>query len=233
MNERTRVLILGAAGRDFHNFNVYFRDNHEYQVVAFTAAQIPDIANRRYPPELAGMRYPDGIPMIEEPNLEKSITELDADVAVFSYSDVSHQAVMHLACRTVAAGVDFWLLGTEPTQLKSILPVVSVCAVRTGCGKSPVSRLVAAQLRRLGWKPVVIRHPMPYAIWPHKSSSALPNSTTLTKTNAPSRSVRNTSRISALLRWCTPASTTRRYSAVPSRRPTSSSGMAATTTRPF
>ena len=157
-----RVIILGAAGRDFHNFNVYFRDNHEYQVVAFTAAQIPDIANRRYPPELAGMRYPDGIPMIEEPNLEKSITELDADVAVFSYSDVSHQAVMHLACRTVAAGVDFWLLGTEPTQLKSILPVVSVCAVRTGCGKSPVSRLVAAQLRRLGWKPVVIRHPMPY-----------------------------------------------------------------------
>ncbi len=157
-----KILILGAAGRDFHNFNVVFRNTADFQVVAFTATQIPDIANRRYPPELAGPRYPDGIPIFEEKDLEKLIGECDIDAVVFSYSDVSHQAVMHLASRAVAAGADFWLLGTEHTQLKSSLPVISVCAVRTGCGKSPLSRLVASELRHLGWKPVVIRHPMPY-----------------------------------------------------------------------
>ena len=157
-----RVLILGAAGRDFHNFNVLFRNNAEYQVVAFTATQIPDIAGRRYPPELAGRLYPQGIPIFEEKDLENLILEHRIDVAVFSYSDVSHQNLMHLGSRAVAADVDFWLLGTAHTQLKSSVPVISVCAVRTGCGKSPVSRLVAEQLRRQGRKTMVIRHPMPY-----------------------------------------------------------------------
>jgi predicted GTPase len=157
-----KVLILGAAGRDFHNFNVVFRHNPDFQVVAFTATQIPDIANRSYPPELAGRLYPQGIPIADEKEMERLIAEQVIDVVVFSYSDVSHPTVMHLASRAVAAGADFWLLGTEHTQLKSSVPVVSVCAVRTGCGKSPVSRRVAAELRRLGWKPVVIRHPMPY-----------------------------------------------------------------------
>jgi len=157
-----KVLILGAAGRDFHNFNVVFRHNPEFQVVAFTATQIPDISNRRYPPELAGDLYPQGIPIAEEKEMQRLISEQGIDVVVFSYSDVAHPTVMHLASRAVAAGADFWLLGTEHTQLKSSLPVVSVCAVRTGCGKSPVSRRVAAELRRLGWRPVVIRHPMPY-----------------------------------------------------------------------
>jgi len=157
-----RVLILGAAGRDFHNFNVLFRDNSDYYVVAFTATQIPDIAGRRYPAELAGGLYPEGIPIFEEKDMEKLIAENKIDAVVFSYSDISHQNLMHLASRAVASDTDFWLLGTERTQVKSSVPVISVCAVRTGCGKSPVSRLVAAELRRHGRKPVVIRHPMPY-----------------------------------------------------------------------
>src|SRR5271166_2012062 len=157
-----RVLILGAAGRDFHNFNVLFRNNPEYQVIGFTATQIPDIAGRRYPRQLAGSLYPEGIPIFEEKDLEHLIAEYEVDAVVFSYSDVSHQNLMHLGSRAVAADADFWLLGTEHTQLRSSVPVISVCAVRTGCGKSPVSRLVAAELRRHGRKPVVIRHPMPY-----------------------------------------------------------------------
>ena len=157
-----RVLILGAAGRDFHNFNVWFRNNPDYHVVAFTATQIPDIAGRRYPPELAGHFYPEGIPIFEEKDLEKLIAEYKIEAVVFSYSDISHQNLMHLGSRAVAADADFWLLGTEHTQIKSSVPVISVCAVRTGCGKSPVSRLVAAELRRHGRRPVVIRHPMPY-----------------------------------------------------------------------
>ena len=157
-----RILILGAAGRDFHNFNVLFRDNSNYHVVAFTATQIPDIAGRRYPPELAGCLYPAGIPICEEKDLEKLVADYEVDAVVFSYSDVSHQNLMHLASRAVSADADFWLLGTEHTQIKSSVPVISVCAVRTGCGKSPVSRLVAEELRGLGRKPVVIRHPMPY-----------------------------------------------------------------------
>ncbi|MFZ0684418.1 MAG: cyclic 2,3-diphosphoglycerate synthase [Terriglobales bacterium] len=157
-----RVLILGAAGRDFHNFNVLFRNNPDYHVVAFTATQIPDIAGRRYPPELAGRLYPEGIPIFEEKDLERLIAEQKIDAVVFSYSDVSHQNLMHLGSRAVAADADFWLPGTEHTQIKSSVPVISVCAVRTGCGKSPVSRLVATELHRQGRKPVVIRHPMPY-----------------------------------------------------------------------
>jgi predicted GTPase len=156
------VLILGAAGRDFHNFNVFFRQNLDYQVVAFTATQIPDIAGRRYPAVLAGRLYPEGIPIFEEKDLESLIEDYSVDIVVFSYSDISHQNLMHLASRAGAAGADFWLLGPEHSQLASRVPVISVCAVRTGCGKSPVSRLVAVELRKHGRKPVVIRHPMPY-----------------------------------------------------------------------
>ncbi len=157
-----RVLILGAAGRDFHNFNVVFRHNSEYQVVAFTATQIPDIANRTYPRELAGPLYPDGIPIVEDKDFESVIHDHDVDVVVFSYSDISHLNLMHLGSRAVAAGADFWLLSTARTQLAATVPVISVCAVRTGCGKSPVSRRVAEALRNIGLKPVVVRHPMPY-----------------------------------------------------------------------
>ena len=156
------ILILGAAGRDFHNFNVVFRNHRQFQVVGFTATQIPGIAARRYPAALAGPGYPDGIPIFPEDELEELIGRLHVDVVVFSYSDISHQNLMHLASRAVAAGADFWLLGTEHTQLKAVVPVVSVCAVRTGCGKSPVARLVTFELRRNGLKPVVVRHPMPY-----------------------------------------------------------------------
>ena len=157
-----RVLILGAAGRDFHNFNVVFRDNPDFQVVAFTATQIPDIAGRRYPAELAGKLYPDGIPILEENRMEEIIQDEGVDVAVFAYSDISYPTLMHLASRAVAAGADFQLLAAARTQLVSKVPVISVCAVRTGCGKSPVSRRIAAELRNQGWHPVVIRHPMPY-----------------------------------------------------------------------
>ena len=157
-----RILILGAAGRDFHNFNVLFRKDPEFRVVAFTATQIPDIANRRYPAALAGPLYPDGLPILEERDLEKLIAENAIDAVVFSYSDVSHMSLMHLASRAVASGADFWLPGTDRTQVKAQVPVISICAVRTGCGKSPLSRLVTNQLQHFGWKPVVVRHPMPY-----------------------------------------------------------------------
>lgn len=157
-----KVLILGAAGRDFHNFNVLFRNNPDYHVVAFTATQIPDIAGRRYPRELAGRLYPEGIPIFEEKDMEKLIAEYSIDEVVFSYSDVAHQTLMHLASRAVAADAHFLLPGTAQTQLKSSVPIISICAVRTGCGKSPVSRLVAAELRKQGQRTVVIRHPMPY-----------------------------------------------------------------------
>ena len=145
-----KVLILGAAGRDFHNFNVVFRHNRDYHVIAFTATQIPDISGRRYPPELAGPEYPDGIPIVDEKDMEAVVRDQDVDVVVFSYSDISHQNLMHLGSRAVAANADFWLLGTERTQLAAKVPVISVCAVRTGCGKSPVSRRVAEIVRHLG-----------------------------------------------------------------------------------
>ena len=157
-----RVLILGAAGRDFHDFNVVFRNNPEFQVVAFTATQIPDIAGRRYPAELAGHLYPDGIPILEEDRMEEIIRDEHVDVVVFAYSDVPYATLMHLASRAASVNADFWLLGAERTQLVAKVPVVSICAVRTGCGKSPVSRRIAAELRNQGWHPVVIRHPMPY-----------------------------------------------------------------------
>lgn len=159
---KRRVIILGAAGRDFHNFNMCFRKSPHDHVVAFTATQIPDIAGRVYPPELAGPSYPDGIPIVPEEKLEQLIREQFVDLVVFSYSDVSHNHVMDLASRANAAGADFLLLGSDRTMLEAHVPVVSVCAVRTGCGKSPVSRRVVQALRDLGRHVVVVRHPMPY-----------------------------------------------------------------------
>jgi predicted GTPase len=157
-----RVLILGAAGRDFHNFNVYFRDNPAYKVVGFTATQIPNIDERRYPKELAGPRYPNGIPIEPETELPTIIREKTVDVAVFSYSDVSHEHVMHVASTVMAAGADYLLLGPQHTMLDAKMPVVAVCAARTGAGKSQTSRRVASILKEMGKRIVVIRHPMPY-----------------------------------------------------------------------
>jgi predicted GTPase len=159
---KQRVLIMGAAGRDFHNFNTVFRDNEDYEVVAFTATQIPNIEGRRYPPALAGRLYPDGIPIYPESELETLIRTFDVDQVVFAYSDVSHQYVMERASRVLAAGADFRLMGGKGTMLKSRKPVVAVCAVRTGCGKSQTTRYVARVLQGMGYKVVVIRHPMPY-----------------------------------------------------------------------
>jgi predicted GTPase len=158
----TRTLIMGAAGRDFHNFNVYFRDNPDYEVVAFTATQIPDIEGRTYPAELAGTQYPKGIPIYAETDLVKLIQEKKVDQVIFAYSDVSHETVMHKASTVLAAGADFRLMGTRLTQVKSTKPVVSVCAVRTGSGKSQTTRRVSLILREMGYKVAAIRHPMPY-----------------------------------------------------------------------
>lgn len=157
-----RVIIMGAAGRDFHNFNVYFRDNPDYQVVAFTATQIPNIEGRRYPPELAGQLYPEGIPIYPEEELTELIRRYPVDQVVFAYSDVSHEYVMHKASQVVVAGADFRLMGTGSTMLASRKPVVAVCAVRTGSGKSQTTRHVCDVLRRIGRRVVVVRHPMPY-----------------------------------------------------------------------
>jgi predicted GTPase len=157
-----RVLIMGAAGRDFHDFNVVYRDDPRVEVVAFTATQIPGIADRRYPPALAGDRYPAGIPIRPESELEALIADHDVDTVVFAYSDVSHEHVMHTASRALAAGADFKLLGPKATMLRSKRPVVAVCAVRTGSGKSQTSRFVARSLEARGLKVAVVRHPMPY-----------------------------------------------------------------------
>jgi predicted GTPase len=157
-----RVLIMGAAGRDFHDFNVVYRDDPSVEVVAFTATQIPGIADRRYPPELAGSRYPAGIPIRPEAELEALIAEHHVNTVVFAYSDVSHEQVMHAASRALAAGADFKLLGPNATMLPSSRPVVAVCAVRTGSGKSQTSRFVARALEAQGLKVAVVRHPMPY-----------------------------------------------------------------------
>lgn len=158
----TTVLIMGAAGRDFHNFNVVFRDRPEYRVVAFTAAQIPNIAGRVYPAVLAGSLYPDGIAIHPEDELELLIRTHGVDQVVFSYSDLSHEEVMHRASRVLAAGADFRFLGARRTMLQAAKPVVSICAVRTGAGKSPATRRIASLLREEGLRVAVIRHPMPY-----------------------------------------------------------------------
>jgi len=159
---RKKVIIMGAAGRDFHNFNVYFRNSSCYEVVAFTAAQIPGIQCRVYPPELAGAVYSNGIPVYPEEELPRLIRDLDVGEVVFAYSDVSHEYVMQKASLVLANGADFWLMGANATMLKAKVPVVSVCAVRTGSGKSQTSRLIAKILKDKGLKVVVVRHPMPY-----------------------------------------------------------------------
>ncbi len=160
--QKTRILIMGAAGRDFHNFNVYFRDNPNYDVVAFTATQIPNIEGRLYPAELAGPNYPAGIPIYPENDLVKLIKEQRIDQVIFAYSDVSHEYVMHKASQVIAAGADFRFLGAAKTMLASNKPVVAVGAVRTGCGKSQTTRRVCDLLRGMGHKVVAVRHPMPY-----------------------------------------------------------------------
>lgn len=157
-----KTIIMGAAGRDFHNFNVYFRNNPDYEVIAFTATQIPNIEGRKYPAELAGGGYPNGIPIYSENELAQLITQHAIQQVIFAYSDVTHEYVMHKASQVLASGADFRLMGKNDTQLKSIKPVVSVCAVRTGSGKSQTTRRVSLILRDLGYKIAVIRHPMPY-----------------------------------------------------------------------
>jgi len=157
-----KVIIMGAAGRDFHNFQLYFKDNPSYQVVAFTAAQIPAIHGRVFPPELAGALYPEGIPVYPEEELETLIRSHTVDLVVFSYSDISHVEVMHRTSLVMAAGADFMLPGALRTMLQSSKPVIAVCAVRTGCGKSQTTRKICQILQSLGKKPVVVRHPMPY-----------------------------------------------------------------------
>jgi len=162
MIRRRRAIILGAAGRDFHNFNVFFRENLEYDVVAFTATQIPFIENRVYPPSLAGRCYPEGIPIYLESQLPELIEKHRVEDAFFSYSDVTHEHVMHLASVVMSKGASFHLLGPEDTMIKSRKPVVAVVGSRTGVGKSTISRYVFRSLSWDGWKPVVVRHPMPY-----------------------------------------------------------------------
>jgi len=157
-----KTLIMGAAGRDFHNFNVFFRDNKDYQVVAFTATQIPNIEGRRYPAELAGSLYPEGIPIYPESDLLDLIKKHQVEQVIFAYSDVPHEVVMHKASTVNAAGADFRLMGTKTTQVKSTKPVISICAIRTGCGKSQTTRRVSQILRGMGYKVAAIRHPMPY-----------------------------------------------------------------------
>ena len=163
--KREKVIIMGAAGRDFHNFNMVYRDNPHYEVIAFTAAQIPFIERRIYPPELSGLHYPDGIPIYPEEDLGVLISRHRVDQVVFAYSDVSYEYVMHRASRCLSLGADFILLGPERTMLKSNIPVISVCAVRTGCGKSIITRKLARLFKERGIAASVIRHPMPYRVF--------------------------------------------------------------------
>ncbi|MCB0637564.1 MAG: hypothetical protein KDC54_13135, partial [Lewinella sp.] len=160
--QKERILILGAAGRDFHNFNTFYRDNERYEVAGFTAAQIPNILDRRYPAELAGHLYPKGIPIFDEADLPRLIPELRIDSCVFSYSDISNQDLMRKSAIVNAAGADFTLLGTRATTLKSTKPLISICATRTGCGKSQTARQLIELLMEKGLRVVAIRHPMPY-----------------------------------------------------------------------
>ncbi|MDM8551971.1 cyclic 2,3-diphosphoglycerate synthase [Desulfobacterales bacterium HSG2] len=157
-----KVIIMGAAGRDFHNFNVYFKDNSRYDVIGFTATQIPGIEGRLYPPELSGKLYPEGIPIYPEEQLVSLIREHKADLVAFSYSDISHLELMHKASAVMAEGADFILIGATYTMLRSQKPIIAVCAVRTGCGKSQTTRKVCKIMKKMGKKAVVVRHPMPY-----------------------------------------------------------------------
>lgn len=159
---KKKIIIMGAAGRDFHNFNVQFRNNEDYEVVAFTATQIPGIEDKRYPPKLAGKLYPEGIPILSEDELPSIVEEHDVSEIILAYSDLSHVEVMHKASLILSLGADFRLMGTKSTMLHAKVPVISICAVRTGCGKSQTTRKVANILRDRGKSVVVVRHPMPY-----------------------------------------------------------------------
>ncbi len=162
MPARKKIIIMGAAGRDFHNFNTYFRDNEDYNVVAFTATQIPGIYGRKYPPQLSGTLYPEGIPIYPEEDITKLVKENEINEVVFAYSDLPNSYVMRKSALVNAAGADFILMGTNKTMIKSTKPVIAVCAVRTGCGKSQVSRKLFEILRKKGYSVACIRHPMPY-----------------------------------------------------------------------
>ena len=179
----TKILIMGAAGRDFHNFNLVFRDNPAFQVVAFTATQIPNIEGRTYPATLAGPLYPDGIPIFPEAELVDLIRKFSVDQVIFAYSDVSHETVMHRASVALAAGADFRLLGPKATMLKSKRPVVAICAVRTGAGKSQTTRAVAEALKAMGKRLVVVRHPMPYGDLTRQAVQRFATMDDLTKEN--------------------------------------------------
>src|SRR5210317_1371258 len=177
----TRIIIMGAAGRDFHNFNMVYRNDPIYEVVAFTAAQIPDIAGRRYPASVAGRFYPDGIPIHDESELDSLCRSENIDQVVFAYSDVSHALVMHKASILLAAGADFVMLGPERTMLKAKVPVIAVCAVRTGCGKSQTTRWLSKLLKQHGIKVAIIRHPMPYGDLEHQAVQRFTSITDLDK----------------------------------------------------
>jgi len=167
--KRTRIVIMGAAGRDFHNFNMVYRDDPNNEVVAFTATQIPEIAGRSYPPILAGKYYPHGIPIVEETKLERLCKDQNIDLVVFAYSDITHDRVMHKASIALASGADFLLLGPERTMLQAKVPVIACCAVRTGCGKSQTTRWLSKLLIERGLKVAIIRHPMPYGNLEHQA----------------------------------------------------------------
>lgn len=166
--QKRRVMIMGAAGRDFHNFNTFFKGSEQFEVIGFTATQIPDIADRKYPSILAGENYPEGIPIYREEELTQLIKEKSIDLVVFAYSDVSHQYVMDSASKVSAAGADFMLLGPKSTQIKSQKPLISICAVRTGSGKSQTTRYVSGILKEMGKRISIIRHPMPYGDLAHQ-----------------------------------------------------------------
>jgi predicted GTPase len=224
------VLILGAAGRDFHNFNVVYRDDPATEVVAFTAAQVPGIAGRRYPSALAGPRYPGGIPIEPEDAFETLVREHAVDLVVFAYSDVSHEHVMHLASRALAAGADFALLGPRRTMLPTTRPVVAVTAVRTGCGKGAVSRRLVEILRGRGWRVAIVRHPMPYGDLLAQRVQRFATLADLDRAGVTLEEREEYEPHLAMGRRVGPASTTRRSSSALKPRPASSSGTAGTTT---
>lgn len=213
------VIIMGAAGRDFHDFLVYFKDSTEYRVVAFTATQIPYISDRILPASLTGPSYPNGIRVYPEERLEELIDSLEVAEVYFAYSDVSDTYVMNLASIVQAKGAGFHLLGPKDTMINASKPVVAVVADRTGAGKSTISRMVADVLVKMGLKPVVVRHPMPYGIYQLRCRD-LKRTMTLTDTTRPSRSAKNTKGTSTRGSSSSPESTTGRYSNRPRKKVT-------------
>jgi predicted GTPase len=219
---------MGAAGRDFHNFNVYFRDNNDYEVVAFTATQIPNIDDRKYPAVLAGSLYPDGITIYPESELKRLIKDLKVEQVIFAYSDLPYEYVMSKAATVNAAGADFRLMGVASTQLKSTKPVVSVCAVRTGCGKSQTTRRVSLILREMGYKVAAIRHPMPYGDLAKQAVQRFETYADLDKHECTIEEREEYEHISIMVSSFTPAWIMKPFCVRPSRKLTSSCGMAAT-----